>query len=151
MAAAVREGLSSDNAKGLVLAVSSSAFIGASFIVKKMGLRRAADSGVRAGESARFLLRVRGCLLRRLDLPAVGLVRRSVGWSIRTLARGVEVGLRQPCGCSVGSSSTEALKLIFFLYFFVPFCDAVSGGCSWFGWCEGSAGGRKNVVGCSIW
>ncbi|XP_066339507.1 probable magnesium transporter NIPA4 isoform X1 [Miscanthus floridulus] len=42
-------GMSSDNAKGLVLAVSSSAFIGASFIVKKMGLRRAADSGVRAG------------------------------------------------------------------------------------------------------
>ncbi|XP_037421740.1 probable magnesium transporter NIPA4 [Triticum urartu] len=42
-------GMSSDNAKGLALAVSSSAFIGASFIVKKMGLRRAADSGVRAG------------------------------------------------------------------------------------------------------
>ncbi|KAF8730893.1 hypothetical protein HU200_016765 [Digitaria exilis] len=41
--------MSSDNAKGLILAVSSSAFIGASFIVKKMGLRRAADSGVRAG------------------------------------------------------------------------------------------------------
>jgi hypothetical protein len=43
-------GLSSDNAKGLALAVSSSAFIGASFIVKKLGLKRAADSGVRAGE-----------------------------------------------------------------------------------------------------
>ncbi|XP_044980575.1 probable magnesium transporter NIPA4 isoform X2 [Hordeum vulgare subsp. vulgare] len=42
-------GMSTDNAKGLALAVSSSAFIGASFIVKKMGLRRAADSGVRAG------------------------------------------------------------------------------------------------------
>ncbi|CAM0874732.1 unnamed protein product [Alopecurus aequalis] len=42
-------GMSKDNAKGLALAVSSSAFIGASFIVKKMGLRRAADSGVRAG------------------------------------------------------------------------------------------------------
>lgn len=48
-AAAGRGGMSTDNAKGLVLAVSSSAFIGASFIVKKMGLRRAADSGVRAG------------------------------------------------------------------------------------------------------
>nr|CAB3489420.1 unnamed protein product [Digitaria exilis] len=46
--------MSSDNAKGLILAVSSSAFIGASFIVKKMGLRRAADSGVRAGEIANF-------------------------------------------------------------------------------------------------
>ncbi|GJN40497.1 hypothetical protein PR202_gb29718 [Eleusine coracana subsp. coracana] len=73
MAAAVGRGaMSSDNAKGLVLAVSSSAFIGASFIVKKMGLRRAADSGVRAGESVRFVLRVGGCLLRRLDLPAGG-------------------------------------------------------------------------------
>ncbi|KAK3118052.1 hypothetical protein QOZ80_9BG0693530 [Eleusine coracana subsp. coracana] len=49
MAAVGRGAMSSDNAKGLVLAVSSSAFIGASFIVKKMGLRRAADSGVRAG------------------------------------------------------------------------------------------------------
>ncbi|KAF2909936.1 hypothetical protein DAI22_11g063300 [Oryza sativa Japonica Group] len=48
-AAAGLAGMSTDNAKGLVLAVSSSAFIGASFIVKKMGLRRAADSGVRAG------------------------------------------------------------------------------------------------------
>uniref|UniRef100_A0ACD6A5U7 Uncharacterized protein n=1 Tax=Avena sativa TaxID=4498 RepID=A0ACD6A5U7_AVESA len=42
-------GMTSDNAKGLALAVSSSAFIGASFIVKKLGLKRAADSGVRAG------------------------------------------------------------------------------------------------------
>ncbi|KAF0894637.1 hypothetical protein E2562_001932 [Oryza meyeriana var. granulata] len=48
-AAAGLGGMSTDNAKGLVLAVSSSAFIGVSFIVKKMGLRRAADSGVRAG------------------------------------------------------------------------------------------------------
>lgn len=43
------EGMSADNIKGLVLALSSSFFIGASFIVKKMGLRRAANSGVRAG------------------------------------------------------------------------------------------------------
>ena len=43
-------GMSSDNAKGLVLAVSSSAFIGASFIVKKKGLKKAGASGVRAGE-----------------------------------------------------------------------------------------------------
>ncbi|CAA6654092.1 unnamed protein product [Spirodela intermedia] len=43
-------GFSSDNLKGFVLALSSSAFIGASFIIKKKGLRRAADaSGVRAG------------------------------------------------------------------------------------------------------
>ncbi|XP_021653379.2 probable magnesium transporter NIPA3 isoform X5 [Hevea brasiliensis] len=43
-------GFSKDNLKGIILALSSSAFIGASFIIKKKGLRRAAiASGVRAG------------------------------------------------------------------------------------------------------
>ncbi|CAM8968963.1 unnamed protein product [Rhodiola kirilowii] len=41
--------MSSDNIKGLVLALSSSIFIGASFIVKKKGLKKAGASGVRAG------------------------------------------------------------------------------------------------------
>ncbi|KAK0588580.1 hypothetical protein LWI29_002876 [Acer saccharum] len=44
-----RDGMSSDNIKGLVLALSSSIFIGASFIVKKKGLKKAGASGVRAG------------------------------------------------------------------------------------------------------
>jgi drug/metabolite transporter (DMT)-like permease len=44
-----REGMSSDNIKGLVLALSSSFFIGASFIVKKKGLKKAGASGIRAG------------------------------------------------------------------------------------------------------
>ncbi|XP_039055075.1 probable magnesium transporter NIPA4 [Hibiscus syriacus] len=50
--AAVRrwtEGMSADNFKGLVLALSSSLFIGASFIVKKKGLKKAGSSGIRAG------------------------------------------------------------------------------------------------------
>ncbi|XP_051146518.1 probable magnesium transporter NIPA4 [Andrographis paniculata] len=38
-----------DNVKGLVLALSSSIFIGASFIVKKKGLKKAGASGLRAG------------------------------------------------------------------------------------------------------
>ncbi|KAF6139450.1 hypothetical protein GIB67_026292 [Kingdonia uniflora] len=42
------KGMSSDNIKGLVLALSSSLFIGASFIVKKKGLKKAGASGVRA-------------------------------------------------------------------------------------------------------
>ncbi|XP_055962234.1 probable magnesium transporter NIPA3 isoform X2 [Mercurialis annua] len=43
-------GNSKDNLVGFILALSSSAFIGASFIIKKKGLRRAAAaSGVRAG------------------------------------------------------------------------------------------------------
>jgi len=44
-----REEMSSDNVKGLVLALSSSIFIGASFIVKKKGLKKAGASGIRAG------------------------------------------------------------------------------------------------------
>ncbi|RDY07437.1 putative magnesium transporter NIPA6 [Mucuna pruriens] len=39
----------SDNCKGLVLAMGSSAFIGSSFILKKKGLKRAAARGTRAG------------------------------------------------------------------------------------------------------
>ncbi|XP_078181768.1 putative magnesium transporter NIPA4 isoform X2 [Carex rostrata] len=42
-------GMSTDNIKGLVLALSSSSFIGASFIVKKKGLKKAGASGIRAG------------------------------------------------------------------------------------------------------
>jgi Magnesium transporter NIPA len=40
---------SDDNVKGLCLAVSSSIFIGSSFIVKKKGLRAAGTQGLRAG------------------------------------------------------------------------------------------------------
>ncbi|CAN6678444.1 unnamed protein product [Malus baccata var. baccata] len=43
------KGMSSDNIKGLILALSSSLFIGASFIVKKKGLKKAGASGIRAG------------------------------------------------------------------------------------------------------
>ncbi|KAL7591194.1 probable magnesium transporter NIPA3 [Lactuca sativa] len=42
-------GMSADNIKGLVLALSSSLFIGASFIIKKKGLKKAGASGIRAG------------------------------------------------------------------------------------------------------
>lgn len=45
------EGAVSDNTKGLALAVASSAFIGASFILKKIGLLRAAKCGDRAGNA----------------------------------------------------------------------------------------------------
>jgi len=42
-------GISSDNVIGLCLALSSSIFIGSSFIIKKMGLKKAATNGNRAG------------------------------------------------------------------------------------------------------
>ncbi|KAK6240806.1 hypothetical protein SCA6_006195 [Theobroma cacao] len=38
----------SDNSKGVILAVASSAFIGSSFILKKKGLKRAGATGTRA-------------------------------------------------------------------------------------------------------
>jgi len=44
-------GATHDNVIGLVLAVSSSVFIGSSFIIKKMGLKKAASNGSRAGSS----------------------------------------------------------------------------------------------------
>jgi magnesium transporter len=49
-----------DNVRGLTLAMSSSAFIGASFVIKKIGLKKAADNGVRAGfaSSTSYLFRV---------------------------------------------------------------------------------------------
>ena len=42
-------GITSENVVGLILALSSSIFIGSSFIIKKKGLIRAGLSGVRAG------------------------------------------------------------------------------------------------------
>jgi hypothetical protein len=64
------EGMSADNIKGLVLALSSSFFIGASFIVKKKGLKKAGASGVRAGD---FL-----CLAPSIRIdPDIALLRRS--------------------------------------------------------------------------
>ncbi|CAI9287210.1 unnamed protein product [Lactuca saligna] len=42
-------GMSADNIKGLILALSSSLFIGSSFIIKKKGLKKAGASGIRAG------------------------------------------------------------------------------------------------------
>ncbi|KAF3649945.1 hypothetical protein FXO37_18721 [Capsicum annuum] len=50
--------MSSNNIKGLVLALSSSVFIGASFIVKKKGLKKVVASSVRAGTAMRSLTEV---------------------------------------------------------------------------------------------
>ncbi|CAO2831363.1 unnamed protein product [Amaranthus hypochondriacus] len=49
-------GISVDNVKGLVLAVSSSIFIGSSFIVKKKGLMKAGTTGTRAGSGGHSYL-----------------------------------------------------------------------------------------------
>ncbi|XP_061369144.1 probable magnesium transporter NIPA1 [Gastrolobium bilobum] len=49
-------GISHDNVIGLVLALSSSIFIGSSFIIKKMGLRKAASNGKRAASGGHAYL-----------------------------------------------------------------------------------------------
>ncbi|XP_061989209.1 probable magnesium transporter NIPA2 isoform X1 [Rosa rugosa] len=49
-------GLSPDNVHGLTLAVSSSVFIGTSFIIKKKGLKKAGTTGVRAGSGGHTYL-----------------------------------------------------------------------------------------------
>jgi hypothetical protein len=41
----------SEQSTGLALAVSSSVFIGSSFIIKKRGLKAAGATGIRAGEA----------------------------------------------------------------------------------------------------
>ncbi|KAE8714533.1 putative magnesium transporter NIPA5 [Hibiscus syriacus] len=50
------KGMSPDNVRGLVLAVSSSIFIGSSFIIKKQGLKKAGASGPRAGQGGHSYL-----------------------------------------------------------------------------------------------
>ena len=57
---AIDRGARRDQLIGLVLAISSSVFIGSSFIIKKRGLRIAASSGLRAGEPAGELQRSPG-------------------------------------------------------------------------------------------
>lgn len=54
----------SDNTKGLALAVASSVFIGASFILKKIGLLRAAKCGARAGTAPHPLIHLTAALPR---------------------------------------------------------------------------------------
>ncbi|KAH9619742.1 hypothetical protein KSS87_002106 [Heliosperma pusillum] len=49
-------GMSSDSITGLLLAVSSSVFIGSSFIIKKKGLVKAGNSGLRAGSGGHSYL-----------------------------------------------------------------------------------------------
>ncbi|XP_042476931.1 probable magnesium transporter NIPA3 [Macadamia integrifolia] len=78
-------GFSKDNLIGFVLAISSSAFIGASFIIKKKGLKRAAAaSGVRAG--------VGGYSYLLEPLWWVGMITRE---AFEVAAEGILIGLAE--------------------------------------------------------
>lgn len=79
----------SDRSKGLLLAVSSSIFIGASFIVKKKGLRAAGATGIRAGKAAsceRVLLSSsfcqQHCQFRRQWRVLIPYKALMVGWNV---------------------------------------------------------------------
>lgn len=54
-------GFSANNVRGLILALSSSAFIGTSFIVKKKGLMRAGASGVGASSVSLLIYYIHIC------------------------------------------------------------------------------------------
>ncbi|PKA66779.1 hypothetical protein AXF42_Ash003435 [Apostasia shenzhenica] len=78
------KGMSADNIKGLVLALSSSFFIGASFIVKKKGLKKAGASGVRAvivGEIANFAAYAFAPAILVTPLGALSIIIRHV-WDL---------------------------------------------------------------------
>lgn len=69
-----------DETIGLLLALSSSIFIGASFIIKKKGLRLAGASGLRAGKLSSLCVNVRRLYafviaLRTCSLQALGAMR----------------------------------------------------------------------------
>jgi Magnesium transporter NIPA len=74
----------SNNVVGLLLAMVSGVFIGASFILKKKGLRRAGKSGTRAGSLSRTIFFSWYLLDRHLDScflfsPAYFFIRLSFG------------------------------------------------------------------------
>lgn len=78
-------GMSSDNIHGLVLAISSSLFIGSSFIIKKKGLMKAGATGIRAGLRFpflplifHFLIMIRCFYLCKLSIG----VYREIGFTI---------------------------------------------------------------------
>ncbi|XP_034701105.1 probable magnesium transporter NIPA4 isoform X2 [Vitis riparia] len=77
------KGMSADNIKGLVLALSSSFFIGASFIVKKKGLKKAGASGIRAG--------VGGYSYLYEPLWWVGMITSGLIVEVRALSRSIEI------------------------------------------------------------
>lgn len=75
-------GMSSDNIKGLVLAISSSLFIGASFIVKKKGLKKAGATGTRAGTFLHFKQRKKLVSLIAQDRGFSGSLLQEKRWSL---------------------------------------------------------------------
>ncbi|KAF3783201.1 putative magnesium transporter [Nymphaea thermarum] len=82
------KGMSSDNVKGLILALSSSFFIGASFIIKKKGLKKAGASGVRAvivGEIANFAAYAFAPAILVTPLGALSIIIRYGVMSVKAL------------------------------------------------------------------
>lgn len=78
----------SEQSTGLALAVSSSVFIGSSFIIKKRGLKAAGATGIRAGEARKNAHHLTKMVLRKLS---ISLLDCRCGW-IRVSARANMVG-----------------------------------------------------------
>ncbi|KAE8727745.1 putative magnesium transporter NIPA3 [Hibiscus syriacus] len=105
------EGMSSDNVKGLVLAISSSLFIMASFIFKKKCLKKAGASGVRAvvvGEIANFATYAFSPAILVTLLGALSIIIRHANLSLKFRHILVYIGV-----CSlVGSISVMSVKAL---------------------------------------
>ncbi|KAF3657802.1 hypothetical protein FXO38_13526 [Capsicum annuum] len=93
--------MSSNNIKGLVLALSSSVFIGASFIVKKKGLKKVVASSVRAGNNCGTAMRSLTEVVvvaggnSRCGLIGMNSSKGNLGWSAWRVKEMVKVGVVQ--------------------------------------------------------
>ncbi|XVE48904.1 hypothetical protein DITRI_Ditri01bG0039200 [Diplodiscus trichospermus] len=96
----------SDNSLGVILAVSSSAFIGSSFILKKKGLKRAGASGTRAviiGEVANFVAYVYAPAVLVTPLGALSIIVSACLAHFMLKERILKMGTLGCVSCIVGS------------------------------------------------
>ncbi|PKA56521.1 Pentatricopeptide repeat-containing protein [Apostasia shenzhenica] len=96
----------SDNTRGLILAVVSSAFIGASFILKKKGLKRAGANGVRAvlfGEASNFVAYVFAPAVLVTPLGALSIIVSAVLSHFILEEKLQKMGILGCVSCIVGS------------------------------------------------
>ncbi|KAJ6937086.1 magnesium transporter NIPA6 isoform X2 [Populus alba x Populus x berolinensis] len=100
----------SENSRGLILAVASSVFIGASFILKKKGLKRAGANGTRAGmvtmivgEIANFVAYVYAPAVLVTPLGALSIIISAVLAHFMLRERLQKMGVVGCVSCVVGS------------------------------------------------
>ncbi|MBA0739144.1 hypothetical protein Gogos_012440, partial [Gossypium gossypioides] len=89
----------SDNLKGVILAVASSAFIGSSFILKKKGLKRGGASGIRAvimGEIANFVAYIYAPAVLVTPLGALSIIKMGIVGCVSCIVGSVVIVIHAP-------------------------------------------------------